>query len=813
PPAAEVAAVDAHGDPLPPGAVARLGTVRFRLGMWPWHVAASPDGSKLATVGYRLDAPQVLTVWDATTGRSLREVTLRWAEVTALHWPPDGRGLALLKTNADQYAVWEFTDERAEPPPGNMTGVRTVADGTFAASAFSADGKWLSAGLRAGKGGRETRLKVWPVKPGRPVWFADLSWAADLPDGLIWLHFTPDGRRLVGVTEERKGDGGDGFGPGLGRQKAGARKAFVRDAATGKELRTFPLPAGECRAFALHPDGTTLSAGGDAGRVTAYDLETGKPGRTIDAFPPAAGAAAPPPVDLLAVTADGGTLIAVDLIAGVAAFDPATGRERWRHADGDARQVMALALLADGKRFAVGCSDGAVVLGDVAAGKIADGRQGHRGRVTAVATDGRTAATGGADGTLRRWDLATGRELAVVPVEPAGRASFIGLAFRPDGGAVVGPWWLGGRGEVRVVDPATGRAVRDLTHPHRDINELSFGAGRPADWLPGGPVILAGPAERGNGTFAAIRAIRYGPDGTAVREYNPAGEAAGGSLAAVAASPDGRTVVVAGVLGRGGTPTGAVAVFDAETGKQLRAGTSPTVFIGAAFTPDGRSVVLTGYTAGNKPAPAVVVFDAATGAMASPFENPDRNEYRATHAPAVAPNGYQVAVAEFDRSVTVYELATGVIRQRLRGHRNDVNQLAFTPDGRRLVSVSTDGTGLVWDVGPPAPAGPVGTSDADRQKRWEALGSADPATAEMARGEWAADPAGLVAVAERLLKPAPPPTDAEVDALVDRLGADEFADREAAARALDRFGPDAARRANERLPGVASPEARRRLAD
>jgi hypothetical protein len=340
--------------------------------------------------------------------------------------------------------------------------------------------------------------------------------------------------------------------------------------------------------------------------------------------------------------------------------------------------------------------------------------------------------------------------------------------------------------------------------------------GRPVAWLPDGSVVVAD----------ADTAVRFGPDGTIVRTYTPEGSASGGSVTAVAAAPDGRTLVLAGhpPRTRPGPNGGWVAVYDAATGKRLRGWETPTRFASAAFAPDGEAVVLTGLISpprqpgppavGESTAAAVVLFDAVRGEGSFPFPDPTgATEVRYTWTLAVAPTGYQVAVAEQDNTLTVYELASGAVRRRLRGHRNQVQQLAFTPDGLRLVSVSQDGTGLVWDVGLPKPAAPVAPTDADRRARWAALGSDDGAAAHRAMGELAADPAAAVAVVRANLKPTPAPADAEIDKLIAGLDAEAFADREAAARDLDRLGRLAAPRVKDRLPRVESAEARKRLGE
>ena len=83
---------DLYGDPLPEGAVARLGSVRFR----------SPDGS-VSGLHFSADGKTLLTVggdanlrvWETSTGRLLSEVRPEPVYVRAVVFSPDGKQIAL----------------------------------------------------------------------------------------------------------------------------------------------------------------------------------------------------------------------------------------------------------------------------------------------------------------------------------------------------------------------------------------------------------------------------------------------------------------------------------------------------------------------------------------------------------------------------------------------------------------------------------------------------------------------------------------------------------------------------------------------
>jgi WD40 repeat protein len=67
-------------------------------------------------------------------------------------------------------------------------------------------------------------------------------------------------------------------------------------------------------------------------------------------------------------------------------------------------------------------------------------------------------------------------------------------------------------------------------------------------------------------------------------------------------------------------------------------------------------------------------------------------------AVAFSPDGSQLASASNDRTVRLWDVATGAALQTLEGHSNSVLVIAFSPDGSQLASASYDGTVRLWDA-------------------------------------------------------------------------------------------------------------------
>jgi WD40 repeat protein/tetratricopeptide (TPR) repeat protein/serine/threonine protein kinase len=239
----------------------------------------------------------------------------------------------------------------------------------------------------------------------------------------------------------------------------------------------------------------------------------------------------------------------------------------------------------------------------------------HGSPVEAVAfsPDGKLMVTGGRDGTVQRWDRATGQKIGK-PLRH--RDPVLAIAFSPDG------WWIltgsgsedQKRGEARLWNAATGEPIGPpLPHagPVRtvafrdDKRYLATGADDKAVYL----WVAAPAAVRLHKVLplsAPVRAIAWSPDGRTVvaaaadqtlRRWNArTGRALGkpielpGAVVALAFRSDGQTFLTAS--GNLKTGSGEVQRWETSTGKRLDLPiVHPGPIIVAAFSTDGRMLL------------------------------------------------------------------------------------------------------------------------------------------------------------------------------------------------------------------------------
>jgi WD40 repeat protein len=117
------------------------------------------------------------------------------------------------------------------------------------------------------------------------------------------------------------------------------------------------------------------------------------------------------------------------------------------------------------------------------------------------------------------------------------------------------------------------------------------------------------------------------------------------------------------------------------------------------FLPEGRELLTVSLDK------SIRIWDIATGRTTRTLRPPVGDGYEGSlYAAALAPDGRLLAVGGYNlpgRSwahIHLIDILDGRIVRTLVGHNHDVTRLAFSPDGRSLISGSRDKTAIVWDV-------------------------------------------------------------------------------------------------------------------
>ncbi|HEY7315458.1 MAG TPA: sigma-70 family RNA polymerase sigma factor [Gemmataceae bacterium] len=745
---------DAHGDPLPPGAVARLGTMRFRHEGWIGGIALSPDDRTLAAT-----AGKSAAFWDISTGRLTRRLTFI-RDVHCLAFTPDGKSVAVggedcivhLYDLASGKEARRFVGHQPAETPFRFSsavwGVVFIGDGQklitwgtdktvrlwetatgkelrqwkgedWEVRGTSPDGKLLA----VTKKGSETLLHLLDAESGKEI--RQLSHSATVGR----VAFSPDGKRLAVA------------GGKIGQPK----RIAVCDLGSGEEVGSLAGHTDAVFALTFSPDGKRLASGGYDKSIRIWDLASKKevhPAHHLRT-----------PVYLLTFSRDGKTLISRGAENHVRVWDVATWRERLL-TDGPGWAIASVAYSPDGKLVATASSN-TIWLWSTSTGKLSRTLQGHEGTVSAIRflPDGKSLISGSYDGLIRTWDLGSGKEQRRMSI---GKGWVEKVALSPDGrtqAAWSGETWQ----QVHLFHAGTGEKLRTVEVSSEQpgviatLSSLCFS--------PDGKTLYAA-----SGTHLSI--LRW--ETTTGKALPPLGKHDGG-LNGLALAPDGRSVAAV-------TMDGTLYLWEIATGQTRLVGKDAGYATTVAFSPDGRLLAV-----------------ANTG------------RHQLVRGNEVIPSG-----VENRETVRLVRVADGKVVRRFTGHLGGIGCLSFSPDGRTLASGGQDTTTLLWDVtNSDAAEAPV-LKPEKLTALWERL-RGKAAESYGCMNALIASPAQAVPFLGGKLK-AVVAVDAERFAgLLKKLESDQFREREEATRELKKLGDSAEPALREALKRNFPLETRRRL--
>jgi len=412
--------------------------------------------------------------------------------------------------------------------------------------------------------------------------------------------------------------------------------------------------------------------------------------------------------------------------------------------EGHQRAVVSVTFSPDGTHLASGSKDRTVRVWDLRNAPAAPLVLSHQGEVSSVAfsPDGAHLASGTTD--VRVWDLQNPAAAPALFHDQQGTAAVLSVAFSPDG--------------TRLASVGYGLNIWDVNNPVvAPLRLRNFDAGVWAvAFSPDGSRVISGensgvhlwdlsnlskpPMVLGDPKDGGIGAVAFSPDGTqlaaggykTVRVWNPRRlEAAPmllagyeGSVVSVSFSPDG-TYLASG--GRDKT----VRVWDlrkADLPMLLSPGNasytlgspqrstqtlSGANFQDLMFSPDGARLVSSGADASNmrvwdlrnSNAPPLLFQGHQDAVLAVAF-SPDGSRLASGGSGTVhvsgstslfSPEGARLAFGG-NGNVRVWDLRNPNVPPLLfQGHRDAILAVAFSPDGSRLASASSDGTVRVWN--------------------------------------------------------------------------------------------------------------------
>lgn len=250
-----------------------------------------------------------------------------------------------------------------------------------------------------------------------------------------------------------------------------------------------------------------------------------------------------------------------------------------RTLSGSLGEVKCLILGPGGRSLISGGVDGVIRVWDMATGKALRNLVGHTSYINAliISPNGKNLISAGADETIRIWNLETGQNIRTLR-----DGSFVNtVVVSPDGKTLASG---NADGTIRLWNLATGEEIATLTGHESAVNSLVYS--------PDGKVLISGSADS---------TVKLWDTKTGTVLHTLAGHTS--YVNAVAVSPDARMVMSA-------SADSTIKVWDSQTGELLRTLEGHKSFVNALrVSPDGMTVISSSADS------TIKIWDLATGKL------------------------------------------------------------------------------------------------------------------------------------------------------------------------------------------------------
>jgi WD40 repeat protein/serine/threonine protein kinase len=531
-------------------------------------------------------------------------------------------------------------------------------------------------GGRIASGSADKTIKVWDATSGK-----ELMTLRGHKAPVLDINYSPDGRRIVSGSHDKT--------------------VRVWDTATGDEVMILNGHEGPVKPVSFSPDGELIASGSADKTIKVWDATSGKELMTLRGHEGRVGDVVFDPT--------GDRIISAGWDKTLKLWDVATGTELMTLRGHDDK-VSCVAISPNGKQIISGSDDRTLKLWDAANGNELMTLRGHTGGLWTVAfsVDGKAIASAGRDDVIRVWDVETGAELMTlrghegavfsVAFDPDGKRIvsgsndetvkvwnlaidhdylrihtddivWQGVSFSPDGNRVLSGSREPG-GLIRVWDRWTGTELMTLRGSEGDTVAQ-------AEFSPGGDRIFSGQIRQGtiwDATTGEKLINLHADKGYVLATF----------------SPDGKYMASWVADWSGEQHDYAIKLRDAETGKELMTLDGHGAEVqDVEFSPDSKRLV-SGDIEGT-----IIKWSVETGAKIVSWQH-----VGGTLAIALSPDGARLATGgtAIDKAIEVWDTQMGKGVMTLRGHDAEIWSVAFSPNGKRIVSASKDRTVKIWDA-------------------------------------------------------------------------------------------------------------------